>query len=71
MFLHLSVILFTGAVSVQGGGSLSGGVSVRETPRMVMCGQYASYWNAFLFLLCKITSTISTPVLDVVLLLSR
>ena len=35
-------------VSVQGMGSLSG-VSVRETPRMVTSGQYASYWNAFLF----------------------
>ena len=47
-------------VSVQGGlsrgvcpgESLSGrgrGVSVRETPRMVTNGRYASYWNAFLF----------------------
>ena len=34
------------------GESLSGrgrGVSVRETPRMVTNGRYASYWNAFLF----------------------
>ena len=31
------------------GGSLSGGVSVRETPRTVTCRWYASYWNAFLF----------------------
>ena len=28
-------------------GSLSRGVSVMETPRMVMSGWYASYWNAF------------------------
>ena len=108
MFLHVSVILFTGdggglspsmhhsshdqgglcpvGVSLQGGlcpvgggslsrgvsvqgslskGSLFGGVSVwgvsvwgvsvqgvsvRETPCMLTSGQYASYWNAFLFL---------------------
>ena len=41
-------------VSVQGvcvrGASLFRGVSVMETP--VTCGRYASYWNAFLFLLC-------------------
>ena len=30
------------------GGSLSRGVSVRETPT-VKSGGYASYWNAFLF----------------------
>ena len=32
------------------GGSVSGGVSVRETPPhlTVKSGQYASYWNAFL-----------------------
>ena len=35
--------------SLSGWRSLSGGVSVRETPRMVMSGRYASYWNAFLF----------------------
>ena len=45
-------------VSVQGGfcpgGPLSGGVSVRETPHIVKSGQYASYWNAFLFdVMCK------------------
>ena len=34
-------------VSVQG-VSLSRGVSVRETPRTVTSGWYASYWNAFL-----------------------
>ena len=57
MFLHLSVILFRGGslsrgrglcpgggVSVQGEGSLSG----RHLPRTVRCGQYVSYWNAFL-----------------------
>ena len=38
---------------VVGGGPLSKGVlvravSARETPRMVTCGWYASYWNAFL-----------------------
>ena len=38
-------------VSVQDGGDLcSRGVSVRETPVIVKCGEYASYWNAFLFL---------------------
>ena len=42
-------------VSVHWGSLLGGlcpwGVSVRETPCrcMVMCGQYTSYWNAFLF----------------------
>ena len=34
------------------GGSVQGGLcpggSVREIPHMVMCGRYASYWNAFL-----------------------
>ena len=58
MFLHVSVILFTegwgGGLSLcpgSGGGSqsLSGGVSVMETPCAVMNGRYASYWNAFLF----------------------
>ena len=39
--------------SVQGGrsmsrGSLPGGGSVTETPRMVTSGRYVSYWNAFL-----------------------
>ena len=38
-------------VSVQV-GSMSGGVSVRETHYTVMCERYASYWNAFLFLFC-------------------
>ena len=36
-------------VSVQGGLCLGEGVSVRETPRTVKSGRYASYWNAFLF----------------------
>ena len=63
MFLHLSVILFTG-----GGGSLSGGLcpggslSGRSLSRgglcpgdppchhTVTCGWYTSYWNAFLLL---------------------
>ena len=60
IFLHPCVILFMGGVSVPAcitghvtrgslsGGSLSGGVSVRKTPRTVMSGRYASYWNAFL-----------------------
>ena len=72
MFLHVSVIPFTGGggvsvsvpgvfllgglcpvgvsvpgVSVWGGGSLSRGISVMETPRTVMSGRYTSYWNAF------------------------
>ena len=41
--------------SLSSGGSLSrgcmsggGGFSVRETPRTVKNGRYASYWNAFL-----------------------
>ena len=34
-------------VSVQGVSVW--GVSVMETPRTVMSGRYASYWNAFLF----------------------
>ena len=38
----------SGRVSVQW-GSLSRGVSVRETPHMVMGRKYASYWYAFLF----------------------
>ena len=70
LFLHLSVILFTGewglcmmslpvwlaGDSVQGGslykevsvrrGSLSRGVSVRETPHTVKSGRYASCWNS-------------------------
>ena len=34
--------------SVQrGGGLCPRGISVTEILRMVMCGQYASYWNAF------------------------
>ena len=33
------------------GGSLSRGVSVRETPHTVASGWYASYWNAFLFII--------------------
>ena len=32
-----------------GSGSLSEGVSVRETPGTVTSGRYSSYWNAFLF----------------------
>ena len=39
-------------VAVEGaylsGGSMSWGVSGRETPRTVTCGRYTSYWNAFL-----------------------
>ena len=44
--------LSRGGVSVPGGlypgGFLSGGVFIRETPRTVMSGRYASYRNAFL-----------------------
>ena len=66
MFLHLSVILFTGRVSVQG-VSLSRGVSIQgglcpvglcqgDTPHhhMVMCGRYVSYWNPFLLILLSL-----------------
>ena len=57
MFLHLSMILFGGGVSVQGdfwlGVSLSRGLCLgglsQGDPHMVMSGQYASCWNAFLF----------------------
>ena len=52
MFLHLSVILFTG-----GGEFLSGRPPLDRdpprqrppAPRTVTSGRYASYWNAFLF----------------------
>ena len=57
MFLHVSVILFTGvSVSVPGGVSIPGGVSVLgglchgDSPHTVMNRRYASYWNAFLLL---------------------
>ena len=69
-FLHVSVILFTegglglcpeglcprGSLSW---GSPSRGVSVQgvpviETPHTVMSRQYASYWNAFVFM--KVTT---------------
>ena len=58
MFLHVFVILFTGGggglcpgggVSIPGGLCPGRGVSVMETPRTVMDGRNASYWNAFLF----------------------
>ena len=48
MFLHLSVILFTGGVSVQKWGSLSRG-SLSGRPSYSYVRQYASYLNAFLF----------------------
>ena len=64
MFLHLSVILFMGRVSVKG-GLCPGGVSVQwvsvqgvsvwgrslfwRPPETVKSGRYASYWNALLF----------------------
>ena len=37
---------------LSGGGSLSGGGGgfVRQTLHTVTCGQYASYWNAFLLI---------------------
>ena len=49
--------LFPGCLSVQGGLCLGGSLST-ETPCMVTCGWYASYWNAFLslgyvFIKCK------------------
>ena len=34
-------------------GSLSNGVSVRETPPTVKSGQYAFFWNAFLLISCS------------------
>ena len=56
-YVFTGVCLFSGVgmflsrgVSVQV-GSMSGGVC-RGDPHTVMCGQYASYWNAFFFLFC-------------------
>ena len=59
MFLHLSVSHSVHKGGLCPGGSLSGGVSVQgglcqetpqtKTPRTVIRGRYASYWNAFLF----------------------
>ena len=50
MFLHLSLILFTGGgVSVQQGVSVWGGICVRS----VKNGRYASYWNAFMILVVE------------------
>ena len=50
MFLHLSVILFTGGSLCPGGGVFVQGVSVTKTlpPVRWKSGRYASYWNAFL-----------------------
>ena len=42
--------VFTGVCLSKEGGTLSRGVSVRETPRTVKSGRYAPYWNAFLLL---------------------
>ena len=36
-------------VSVQGGNLYPGRWSLSRRPHMVVCGQYASYWNAFFF----------------------
>ena len=51
---HRCLSVYRGvSVSVPGGlclgGSLSGGVSVREITQYGMCVRYALYWNAFLF----------------------
>ena len=54
MFLHLSVILFTGSGVSLSRGSLSRQALCQGDPLprcMVTCGWYASYWNAFLFIL--------------------
>ena len=54
-------------VSVQGvyawGVSVRGG-SIRETPRMVMSGRYASYWNAFLIEECFVLRYYSMNVVN-------
>ena len=44
IFLHLSVILFTGGVPGQVHPGISACWEIRATS-----GRYASYWNAFLF----------------------
>ena len=48
--------IFFGGVFFRGGGIFSGGVFFRgglSTGIRSTFGRYASYWNAFLFLLCK------------------
>ena len=57
IFLHLSVILFTGGVCSREEGAWSWGrgsaperVPGGDPPGRFCCGRYASYWNAFLFL---------------------
>ena len=53
-----------------GGGSLSRGVSVRETPRTVTCRWYASNWSAFLFYISLLIRTVfSIAVFDLPFLL--
>ena len=59
MFLHLSVILFTGGLCSQEGslcrwgslsrGYLSGGLCDGNPTIQWNSGQYTSYWNAFLY----------------------
>ena len=60
MYLHLSVILFTGGKSLSRGVSVGGeggvqGISVQgvsdhgDPPVWWKSGRYVSYWNAFLF----------------------
>ena len=63
IFLHLSVILFTGGVPARGVPASRGcacswgdacsrsGCLVETPPDGYCCGRYASYWNAFLFFL--------------------
>ena len=54
-------------VSVQGvyaWGVSVRGASIRETPRMVMSGRYASYWNAFLIEECFVLRYYSMNVVN-------
>ena len=53
MFLHLSVILFTGGgVSQHAMGQTPPPEETRKPPPRATSGRYASYWNAYLLPLC-------------------
>ena len=65
MFSHLYVShsvhrgqYLSRGVSVQGVSVWRGALSGRHFPCMVTCGQYISYWNAFLFILIYLSQFI-------------
>ena len=64
--VHRGVSLFRGYLCL--GVSVQGGVFVMETPHMVTCGWYTSYWNAFSFFKLEYISLFcwatDTPVLN-------